>query len=65
MSTRPDFVIRDLGEPIAPNDADYARRYDAILGSRALLERQVRYHQYPCKIAEKAPADAIIEALGE
>ncbi len=42
--------FRDPGEPIAPNDADYARKCDAIMGSRALLEAQVRYHQYPCKI---------------
>jgi hypothetical protein len=52
--------FRDPGEPIAPNDADFERRMKAITGSQALLEAQVRYHQYPCKIRGETD---VVEAL--
>lgn len=47
----PVHLVRDPGEPIYHDTAMMARRHDAEEGSRALLEAQVRYHQYPCKIA--------------
>lgn len=46
----PAHIVRDPGTPLGYDMSDFARRMDAENGSRALLERQVRYHQYPCKI---------------
>lgn len=65
MKNQPPRHDAMIGEAVGPDNYDFNRRMDAVMGSRALLELQVRYHQYPCKIAGEAPADAIIEALGE
>jgi hypothetical protein len=50
----PRRLMRDY-DAVGYDYADYARRIDAEQGSRALLERQIRFHQYPCRL----------EALGE